>query len=613
MVNLNWKRLRINLGISLALMNCGWLATNTTLAIASDAPDDRSPKTVQSIASREPSVILSEIESLSLLEDSDSNDLESLDESLEQVTSVSQLVDVKPTDWAFQALQSLVERYGCIAGYPDKTFRGNRSLSRYEFAAGLNACLDRIQELLAASTTTLARKEDVETVKKLMEAFAPELATLRGKVDSLDVRTATLEKQQFSATAKLSGTAIFILGDAFGRVASDVNNTTLNYQSRLTFTASFTGTDLLRFTFTSSNSRLFNAGNPVIDNAQGGFGTPQRLFSSFPSAFSDETHLVSNGLSEFINDSKLRNLEISYSFALGQRLSVTIAPGTADPVSLGADPVSLFIEPTNTAFSLFAAANPTLFAIPNAGGIGITYRPVDWLNVSVGYAGQETLGQPGSSANPSPSSGLFSGGYSAYANVVLYAGKLSTGLFYLNTYSPNLAIDTLTGGNAAKVSTGGFSSAENDRVSANHLGLNLIYKFSDRFHLGGWVGYSNARVLGRDFLGATTGNRGDVQVLNYAATLAFPDLGGKGNLGGLVFGVQPKVVGTSNARVATAIGLQDGLRSDRDTGFHIEGFYALRVNDRITLTPGLIWLTAPNHDDRNPDAFVTLLRASFAF
>lgn len=64
--------------------------------------------------------------------------------TIDAVTSVSQLSDVKPTDWAFQALQSLVERYGCIAGYPDKTFRGNRAITRYEFAAGLNACMDRI-------------------------------------------------------------------------------------------------------------------------------------------------------------------------------------------------------------------------------------------------------------------------------------------------------------------------------------------------------------------------------------------------------------------------------------------------------------------------------------
>lgn len=33
--------------------------------------------------------------------------------SMSQVTSVSQFSDVQPTDWAFGALQSLVERYGC--------------------------------------------------------------------------------------------------------------------------------------------------------------------------------------------------------------------------------------------------------------------------------------------------------------------------------------------------------------------------------------------------------------------------------------------------------------------------------------------------------------------
>ncbi len=74
-----------------------------------------------------------------------------LSQSIEQVTSVSQLSDVQPTDWAFQALQSLVERYGCIAGYPDGTYRGNRALTRYEFAAGLNACLDRVNELIATA------------------------------------------------------------------------------------------------------------------------------------------------------------------------------------------------------------------------------------------------------------------------------------------------------------------------------------------------------------------------------------------------------------------------------------------------------------------------------
>lgn len=76
-----------------------------------------------------------------------------------QVNSVSQLSDIKPSDWAFQVLQSLVERYGCIAGYPDATYGGNRALSRYEFAAGLNACLDRVNELIAVGTNDLVKKK----------------------------------------------------------------------------------------------------------------------------------------------------------------------------------------------------------------------------------------------------------------------------------------------------------------------------------------------------------------------------------------------------------------------------------------------------------------------
>lgn len=107
------------------------------------------------------------------------------DNSLEQVTSVSQLIDVQPTDWAFQALQSLVERYGCIAGYPDGTYRGNRAITRYEFAAGVNACLDKNQELIAQGNQNLASPEDLIKAQKLAEQFAAEIATLRGRTKVL--------------------------------------------------------------------------------------------------------------------------------------------------------------------------------------------------------------------------------------------------------------------------------------------------------------------------------------------------------------------------------------------------------------------------------------------
>src|SRR4028118_560186 len=129
---------------------------------------------------------LAEIENSSSLEPAATNSETEESIELQQVTSVSQLSDVRPTDWAFQALQSLVERYGCIAGYPDGTFRGNRAMTRYEFAAGLNACLDQITKLIGSSTANFVTQEDLAVLQRLQEEFAAELASLRGRVDALE-------------------------------------------------------------------------------------------------------------------------------------------------------------------------------------------------------------------------------------------------------------------------------------------------------------------------------------------------------------------------------------------------------------------------------------------
>ncbi|MFN5964409.1 MAG: iron uptake porin, partial [Pseudanabaena sp.] len=163
--------------------------------------------------------ILQKIENDTLVE---TPTLES-DKSAQNVTSVSQLTDVKPTDWAFTALQSLVERYGCIAGYPDRTFRGKQATSRYEFAAGLNACLDKVNEIIAAGLADKVSKDDLAAIKKLQEECAAELATLRGRVDALDAKVTKLEAQQFSTTTKLNATVIFALADTFGGVGTGTN------------------------------------------------------------------------------------------------------------------------------------------------------------------------------------------------------------------------------------------------------------------------------------------------------------------------------------------------------------------------------------------------------
>ena len=106
---------------------------------------------------------------------------------VDQVTSVTQFSDVYPTDWAYQALSNLIERYGCVAGYPNGTFRGGRAMSRYEAAALLNACLDRITEV-------------TDELKRLMKEFERELAVLRGRVDGLEARVGELEATPVSYT-----------------------------------------------------------------------------------------------------------------------------------------------------------------------------------------------------------------------------------------------------------------------------------------------------------------------------------------------------------------------------------------------------------------------------
>jgi len=120
-------------------------------------------------------------------------------DSQEQVTSITQFSDVQPTEWAYQALSNLVERYGCVAGYPDGTFRGKRPLSRWEAAALLNACLDRITEV-------------TDELRRLMKEFETELAVLKGRVDGLEAKVGELEASQFSTTTKLSGLATFVVG-----------------------------------------------------------------------------------------------------------------------------------------------------------------------------------------------------------------------------------------------------------------------------------------------------------------------------------------------------------------------------------------------------------------
>ena len=196
--------------------------------------------------------------------------------SADQVTSVTQFSDVYPTDWAYQALANLVETYGCVAGYPNGTFRGNRAMTRYEAAALLNACLDRVTEV-------------TDELRRLLKEFETELAILKGRVDGLEARVGELEATQFSTTTKLKAKATGLgccLVPTQGRQPWVKLLPFLHYDLRLNLKTSFTGKDVLntrsarRQHRATSTTALFSASLSTASAAN----TVKigRLFYTFP-------------------------------------------------------------------------------------------------------------------------------------------------------------------------------------------------------------------------------------------------------------------------------------------------------------------------------------------
>jgi len=145
-------------------------------------------------------------------------------------------------------------------------------------------------------------------------------------------------------------------------------------------------------------------------------------------------------------------------------------------------------------------------------------------------------------------------------------------------------------------------------TESDSYGLQLSWRLSNNFVLGGWVGYTNTSVTENVVTDRGTIGRGNLDIWNWAVTLGFPDLGREGNLGGLIFGMPPKV---TNANF-TVPDPNFQIR-DNDTTFHIEGFYQYQVTDNIFITPGVIWQINPNHNENNADVVIGTLRTTFTF
>jgi BMFP domain-containing protein YqiC len=364
-----------------------------------------------------------------------SNEGQSKRQRQNQVTSVSQLSDVQPTDWAFQALQSLVERYGCIVGYPDGTFKGNRALTRYEFAAGVNACLERITELIDTATSDLVTREDLAILQRLQEEFAAELAALRGRVTTLEARTAELEANQFSTTTKLRGNAIFAIADVFGE--DDSNQTVLQQRVNLNFISSFTGKDALVISLFEGNAPVARVGGEELFGG-GTFDLPGVNFTTavggrqFSGVVSTAEGTLSSQFSANTGGDFLPVI-IAYAFPVTPRLQALVTTQFA-PFQAYAPTLNPYLDDLDSgrgAISVFGEYNP-IYALSGGGaGVIFNYLASERLRFTAGY-----LADGLNASKAGEGRGLFNGGHGILGQVTWYmSDSFSIAGIYTNTYS----------------------------------------------------------------------------------------------------------------------------------------------------------------------------------
>ncbi|HEY9667548.1 MAG TPA: iron uptake porin [Coleofasciculaceae cyanobacterium] len=519
----------------------------------------------------------------------------------DQVTNVTQLSDVRPTDWAYEALRSLVERYGCIAGYPDGTYRGNRALSRYEFAAGLNACLQQIERLITERTTGFVTKADLETLQRLIDEFRTELATLGTRVDKLEGRVAFLEDRQFSTTTKLAGEAIFAITDEFNQDLS--NNTVFQDRVRLTFNTSFTGRDRLVTRLAASNAQLFSTSAGTILNE------------------GQQTFNITGGSTG--NDVVLDWLAYYFNFG-SSKVYLAATGGIHSDYAPTLNPYFEDYDGGNGALSTFASENP-IYRIGGGAGAAVSFGvgPLESIlgpsTLTIGYlAGSGAFG----ANNPAEKAGLFDGDYAALGQLNFNLGdRIGIGATYVHGYhNSGTAIFDIGGSSqvafdAAGNAIGGFgvvgsfaannpsaflSQLGNNRgltpVVTNSYGGEIAFRLSDNISISGFGTYTNAILVGQ----------GSADIWTYGGGVAISDFGTPGSVLGLFAGVEPTLRGASDS-------IRPAQGFSRDNVWHFEGFYKYKLTENISVTPGVIWITAPGQNKDNDDAVIGTLRTTFTF
>lgn len=535
----------------------------------------------------------------------------STSDSLSQVTSVSELRDVQPTEWAYEALKSLVERYGCIVGYPDRTFRGNRALSRWEFAAGLNACMNVMERLLQENVTVLG--EDIDKLKTLAQQFEQELAQLGARVDNLETRTAYLEDHQFSTTTKLSGqTFIYLSGAGSGgniraeganvftpfnparnpddnipisRVITDQPGITMSYLSWINFETSFTGKDNLTVQLAVGNGDA-----PANQFLSAGFynstGTP------FPLQTGADT------------GNKVVIRDLFYSFPAADNLQLVVGPRVNLYRYFDGNRFTYFINGPES----FNSSGSTQFATVDRGsGAVADWKINDAFRFTAAYVGasNEFLPQAFSTAND-PKFGWFGGSWTAIAQLSIAAtDNLNLRFLYARSRMEPDPFNGFVGGAIGEplpygFADDGFGGTLRHAFADTYL-FNMDWLVTEGFGLFGRYSYGSTSLTPTD--AARSGGTVNSQAVQVG--FALPDLGKEGAQANVSYLIPMSV--TSGREFLVAGGGDGGVQSE------IEVNYYYPINNNIAIVPSFYLIMKPNNFTSNGPIYVGNLRTQFSF
>jgi Carbohydrate-selective porin, OprB family/S-layer homology domain len=522
--------------------------------------------------------------------------------SLEQVTNVSELRDVSPGDWAYEALRGLVERYGCIAGYPNSTFRGDRPLTRYEFAAGLNSCLNQVERLIQESQTVTS--EDIEKLQRLTQEFQAELAKLGTRVDKLAERVAFLEEHQFSTTTKLSGEIIFSLAGASGGEPG-VNDPQIvfNDRVRINLTSSFTGKDLL---ITGLQAYNFAGGSPANTSSLG-----EQLFPNDGSILAENMTQLSYepqfaGFNPADSSSNCGNnsvclYKLLYIFPVVDE-KLTVFAGTAAEVSDAFPAIIPFSSEGQGAISRFATLNPVLRVSGGTSGtglasaVGFIFTPSDSIDIRALY-GNVNASFAGKEANNLLGAGFFNGSYVAATQITIKpTDTIDIGLNYAHSFH-ELNITGMALGSASTNVLAGLPL--NTPVNLDSVGATLAWRIDPKVTFTAYGSY----IMVED-----SGSNAFTDLTSWMAGLYFPDLLKEGNSAGLIVGQPLYREDAGNGALLTPASV-----TDRSRPLQIEAFYNFKINDNVSITPGAFVIFNPEGEGDNNTTGVGVVRTTFSF